>query len=184
MCYSREGRRHSLPRHRRSARVGQARFPPSPGGSSGAHGSRRSSVRRSNTVVPGETSDSPSRADQAQGRGGIRVRRCLPPRTPRRSSQPPAPASRERGNSRVVGVSTAGLRRKRLGESCPPGYPVRSDDNGLVDEETMAKMLDLSKRTLADYRRRGRFAGCWIRNGRHIRWRVAQTLSAWERGIA
>jgi hypothetical protein len=84
----------------------------------------------------------------------------------------------------AAALEAFGARGQGLGESRPSGYPVQLSEIGLVDEKAMALSLGLSKRTLADYRRRGRLGGCWIRNGRHIRWRVAQTLSAWERGIA
>lgn len=60
----------------------------------------------------------------------------------------------------------------------PPGV------DGLVDEATMAKKLDIPKRTLAQYRRDGRFPNCWVKNGRSVRWRVAETLEAWKRGIS
>ena len=56
-------------------------------------------------------------------------------------------------------------------------------DMTLVDESSMAEQLDIPARTLAHYRRRGRFPGCWLRNGRRILWRVEPTLAAWEKGI-
>ena len=63
-------------------------------------------------------------------------------------------------------------------------YPVRStDDDEVVDELAMAKLLDIPTRTLARYRREGRTPGCWLKNGRRIRWHVAPTLEAWQRGI-
>ncbi len=54
----------------------------------------------------------------------------------------------------------------------------------LADEATMAKRLSIPKRTLAQYRRDGRLPNCWVKNGRRILWRVAETLDAWKRGIA
>ena len=53
-----------------------------------------------------------------------------------------------------------------------------------VDERTMAEILSISNRTLAKYRREGRFPNCWIRNSRRIMWKVTETQEAWDRGIA
>jgi len=59
-----------------------------------------------------------------------------------------------------------------------------SEDSNPVDEATMAKKLDIPKRTLGQYRRDGRFPNCWVKNGRSVRWRVAETLEVWKRGIS
>ncbi len=61
----------------------------------------------------------------------------------------------------------------------PPEQP-----KGLVDEKTMARILNISQRTLGRHRRDGRLPACWVRNGGRISWRGAKTLEAWERGIA
>ena len=62
-------------------------------------------------------------------------------------------------------------------------YRLQSTDDEVVDEATMAQLLDIPPRTLARYRREGRIPGCWLKNARRIRWRVAPTLDAWQRGI-
>ena len=72
-----------------------------------------------------------------------------------------------------------------LGVDPPSRYIGRPDPEvGLVDEPAMAQQLGISIRTLARYRRDGRLPGCWLRNGKHIRWRVPETLAAWQRGMA
>lgn len=60
----------------------------------------------------------------------------------------------------------------------PPGGP------DVVDEKKMAMVLGISHRTLAKYRRQGRFPNCWIRNSRRIMWKVSETQESWTRGIA
>jgi len=62
-------------------------------------------------------------------------------------------------------------------------YRMRSTDDEVVDEATMAQLLDIPTRTLARYRREGRTPGCWLKNRRRIHWHVAQTIDAWKRGI-
>ena len=72
-----------------------------------------------------------------------------------------------------------------LGDEQEPLYnaaPSLSDE--MVDEATMAEQLDIPERTLGKYRRQGKFPGCWLKNGRRIRWRIYQTTEAWKRGIA
>ena len=71
-----------------------------------------------------------------------------------------------------------------LGERGKPRYPVCAADDGLVSEAAMAVKLGIPPRTLARYRRQGRLPGCWIRNGKRIRWRTAEALDAWRKGIA
>lgn len=57
------------------------------------------------------------------------------------------------------------------------------DQSGVVSEETMAKLLGISRRTLAEHRRNHRLDGCWVRNGRRYFWDVAATRAAWQKGI-
>ena len=71
-----------------------------------------------------------------------------------------------------------------LGERGKPRYPVCAADDGLVSEAAMAEKLGIPPRTLARYRRQGRVPGCWIRNGKRIRWQVVETQEIWKRGIA
>ena len=75
-------------------------------------------------------------------------------------------------------------RQGGLGESMKPLYTRPPEPPGLVDEKTMAAVLNISNRTLGQHRRDGRLPGCWVRNGGRISWRVAETREAWERGIA
>jgi len=71
-----------------------------------------------------------------------------------------------------------------LGVEHKPRYKAGpQSDSGLVDEAVMAARLGIKTRTLAKYRRQGKLPGCWIRNGRQIRWRTTETLQAWERGL-
>ncbi len=53
-----------------------------------------------------------------------------------------------------------------------------------VDENTMASVLGIAKRTLGEHRRRGRLPGCWVKNRGRICWMSEQTVQAWKRGIA
>ena len=69
-----------------------------------------------------------------------------------------------------------------LGHAAEPRYS-RPTTTDLVSEAEMAAHIGISARTLARYRRQGRFASCWLRNGKHVRWRVPETLAAWQRGI-
>jgi hypothetical protein len=71
-----------------------------------------------------------------------------------------------------------------LGDMRESRYPVCPPNDGLASEEAMAQMLDIPARTLAKHRRAGKFSGCWIRNGKRMLWRVAETLETWSRGIA
>ena len=48
----------------------------------------------------------------------------------------------------------------------------------------MAQMLNIPQRTLANLRRQGRLPKCWLKNGRRVLWRVAETLETWKKGIA
>ena len=73
---------------------------------------------------------------------------------------------------------------KRLGGDDGTRYTRPPGDLDLVDENTMAAALNISKRTLGRHRRDGRLPGCWVRNAGRILWRVAETRKAWERGIA
>ena len=71
-----------------------------------------------------------------------------------------------------------------LGDAPKIRYPVPPVADGFVDEATMAKQLGIPTRTLAKYRRAGKFTGCWVQNGRRVRWTVSRTVQAWKRGIA
>lgn len=57
------------------------------------------------------------------------------------------------------------------------------DRSGVVSEDTMAKLLGISRRTLADHRRNHRLDVCWVKNGRRYFWDVSATLVAWQKGI-
>ncbi len=76
------------------------------------------------------------------------------------------------------------IREKGLGGAESTRYTRPPNAADLVDEKTMAGILNISGRTLGRHRRAGRLPGCWIRNGGRILWRVAETQEAWERGIA
>jgi len=52
----------------------------------------------------------------------------------------------------------------------------------LIGEKEMADRLNIPHRTLATYRRQGKFPGCWIKNGNRVFWRVEDTLAAWSGG--
>ena len=54
----------------------------------------------------------------------------------------------------------------------------------IVGEKEMAEKLNITRRSLAGYRRRGKLPGCWFKNGKRVQWRVGPTLEAWNRGIA
>jgi len=56
--------------------------------------------------------------------------------------------------------------------------------NEVQDEESMARRLGLTRRVLARHRKDGKLPGCWVKNGRQIRWHVHDTMEAWKRGIA
>ena len=85
----------------------------------------------------------------------------------------------------AVAVVRLGDEMKRLGRSEESRYTSRTDcDSGHVDEKTMAQELGLPKRTLARYRREGRFPNCWIKNAHRIFWNPEKALAAWKRGIA
>jgi len=72
----------------------------------------------------------------------------------------------------------------RLGDPPPTRYTSPPNEPDLVDERTMAGLLNISNRTLGKYRRDSRFPNCWIRNSRRISWKVSETQEAWDRGIA
>ncbi len=63
-------------------------------------------------------------------------------------------------------------------------YTTPPESLGLVDEKTMAAVLNTSHRTLGKHRRDGRLPGCSLRNGGRILWRVEETVAAWRKGIA
>ena len=71
-----------------------------------------------------------------------------------------------------------------LAHSPDPSYQGHMTDDRLLDEDDMAKVLEIPKRTLAEYRRDGRFPGCWVRNQRRIWWYPDQARAAWAKGIA
>lgn len=58
------------------------------------------------------------------------------------------------------------------------------DEDGVLDETSMASFLGIAPRTLAGYRRRGTLPSCWIKNGKQIRWHVERTLAAWNEGVS
>lgn len=47
----------------------------------------------------------------------------------------------------------------------------------------MSEQLGITKRALAEHRRKQRFPNCWVKNGRVILWHVAETVEAWRRGL-
>ena len=71
-----------------------------------------------------------------------------------------------------------------LGEGDRTRYTRASNDSDLSDEKTMARILNISYRTLGRHRRAGRLPGCWVRNGGRILWRASETQEAWNKGIA
>jgi len=71
-----------------------------------------------------------------------------------------------------------------LGGPAETLYTRTHNDPDLVDEKKMAGLLNIPHRTLAKYRREGRFPNCWTRNARRIMWKVGETQKAWDRGIA
>ena len=54
----------------------------------------------------------------------------------------------------------------------------------MLDEQSMAQRLGISRRVLAEHRKNGKLRGCWVKNGRQIRWHVHETMDVWKRGIA
>ena len=70
-----------------------------------------------------------------------------------------------------------------LAKSIAPRYQPHTVEK-VIDEATMAGELGIPQRTLARYRREGRFPSCWIKNARRVRWDHQKTLAAWQRGIA
>ncbi len=73
---------------------------------------------------------------------------------------------------------------ERLGVPPESRYTQPSENAELVVEKKMAQTLDIPARTLGNYRRQGKFPGCWIRNGRRILWYATETQEVWKRGIA
>jgi hypothetical protein len=73
--------------------------------------------------------------------------------------------------------------KPELAEVATPRYQSDTVED-VIDEETMAGELGIPKRTLARYRREGRFPNCWIKNSRRVRWERQKTLATWKRGIA
>lgn len=59
-----------------------------------------------------------------------------------------------------------------------------AETNGMLDEDSMAKRLGITRRVLARHRKTGKLPGCWIKNGRQTRWHIHETLEAWKRGLA
>ncbi len=76
------------------------------------------------------------------------------------------------------GLRELGGKSESLYKAAPEAEPE------MTDEVTMAAQLSIPARTLGSYRRKGKFPGCWIRNGKRIRWRVDQTVASWKRGIS
>lgn len=74
---------------------------------------------------------------------------------------------------------------KGLGRDLKSRYSTSvAKTNDVLDEESMAKRLGITRRVLARHRKNGRLPGCWIMNGRQTRWHVHETMEAWTRGIA
>ena len=67
-----------------------------------------------------------------------------------------------------------------------PGKMVynNTEPDDLANETSMANKLSIPPRTLARYRREGKFPECWIKNGKRILWKVTETFDVWRRGIA
>lgn len=81
-------------------------------------------------------------------------------------------------------IATAVESQNSLGDPVGTRYTRRPNDcPDLINEVAMAQLLDISPRTLAQHRRRGKFPNCWIRNGRRVLWKVEQALEAWKRGL-
>lgn len=74
---------------------------------------------------------------------------------------------------------------KGLGRDLDSSYSTSvAKTNDVLDEESMAKRLGITRRVLARHRKNGKLPGCWIMNGRQTRWHVHETMEAWKRGIA
>ena len=74
---------------------------------------------------------------------------------------------------------------KGLGRDLEPRYSTSAaETSGMLDEESMANRLGITRRVLARHRKNGKLPGCWIMNGRQTRWHVHETMEAWKRGIA
>ena len=86
-------------------------------------------------------------------------------------------------NRLAAAVESSSNGRPELAESGTPRYQPQTAEE-LIDEEAMACELGIPKRTLASYRRAGRFPNCWMKNSRQVRWERAKTLATWKRGIA
>ena len=54
----------------------------------------------------------------------------------------------------------------------------------MLGESSMARRLGITGRVLARHRKDGKLPGCWVRNGRQIRWHLHETIEAWKRGLA
>ncbi len=81
-------------------------------------------------------------------------------------------------------VEKLGAGHDQLGEALPRRYTRVQDEFDLVSENDMAAQLDLNPRTLAEYRRKGKLPGCWIRNGKRILYYIEETRAAWKRGLS
>lgn len=77
----------------------------------------------------------------------------------------------------ATGCHRLGGDQKPLYNTAPP------QEAEIVDEVEMAKLIGIPSKTLSNYRRKGKFPGCWHRNGKRILWRVEPTVAAWGRGI-
>lgn len=73
---------------------------------------------------------------------------------------------------------------EELAHSGDSRYVPGSSMGTMLNEEAMAGLLEIRKRKLAEYRRQGKLPGCWVKNGRRVRWNVRRTLEAWQRGVA
>ena len=110
--------------------------------------------------------------------------------SPSHISNRPAPGSvPSRVEQLVLALNRLAVSLDRAVEGVAPAIDrrykgVSEANRDLVSEKEMAALLDIKPRTLAGYRRKGKFPGCWVKNGKRVQWRVDDTLAAWSRGIA
>ena len=74
--------------------------------------------------------------------------------------------------------------KTELARSLKVDHEQEVNPSEMADEETVAGILGISKRTLGEHRRKGKFPGCWIKNGRQISWKIKNTMDAWRAGIS
>lgn len=71
-----------------------------------------------------------------------------------------------------------------LGGETDSRYTPHGMTEEVVNEKQMSEILGITRRSLADYRRKGKLPNCWVKNGRKIRWHLNRTIDAWRKGIS